>query len=190
MNPTRTRPEARRLRLPIGGPPGRGFLRQLPFRIVVLLVTSLVACATPTVAPGSYREELQDALAAPHHHPALEAELLYAAKGKTGKRPAQPSQRPKAGGETGETEATKRGRQAHKDWDPGDGFEKEVRLPSGKRADAVNPETQEVKELKPDNPRAIKRGERQVEEYRRELEETEGGSWKGTVETYKSGEKP
>jgi len=77
------------------------------------------------------------------------------------------------------------GGKRHKDWEPGEGFKKEVRPPSGKRADAVNPDKQEVKELKPDNPRAVKQGKRQVEEYRRELEETEGGSWTGKVETYK-----
>jgi hypothetical protein len=89
----------------------------------------------------------------------------------------------------GESEATKRGRQAHADWQPGEGYEKEVRLPSGKRADAVNFEKKDVKELKPDNPRAIKRGEQQVEKYRSELEEKEGGQWTGGVETYEAGEK-
>lgn len=89
----------------------------------------------------------------------------------------------------GETEATKRGRQAHTDWQPGEGYEKEVRLPSGRRADAVNAEKQDVKELKPNNPRAIKRGEKQVETYRRELEERRGGQWTGQVETYETGEK-
>ncbi|HYO55539.1 hypothetical protein [Archangium sp.] len=110
------------------------------------------------------------------------AEPLYAANRKVGKTGSVSLPQPKSGGET---EATKRGRQAHKDWKPGEGFKKEVRLPSGKRADAVNPDKREVKELKPDTPRAVKQGERQVEEYRRELEETEGGSWTGKVETYK-----
>jgi hypothetical protein len=84
----------------------------------------------------------------------------------------------------GETAATKAGRQEHKAWNPGKGFQKEVQLPSGKRADAVNWETREVKELKPDNPAAIRRGQRQVERYRKELEEMTGEPWTGTVETY------
>jgi hypothetical protein len=50
--------------------------------------------------------------------------------------------------------------------------------------DAVNRETRDVKELKPDNPRAVRRGERQVEGYRKELEETTGKPWTGKVETY------
>lgn len=72
----------------------------------------------------------------------------------------------------------------HKDWDYGPGFEKEVTLPSGKRADAVNFETREVRELKPNNPDAIRRGEQQVEGYRKELEQWKGGCWTCRVETY------
>ena len=86
---------------------------------------------------------------------------------------------------SGETAATKAGRQAHKDWHPGEGFEKEVTLPSGKRADAVNFQTKCVKELKPGNSRAVKRGQKQVERYRQELEKEYGGTWTGVVETYK-----
>jgi RHS repeat-associated protein len=85
----------------------------------------------------------------------------------------------------GETSATKAGRQAHKDWQPGEGFDKEVTLPSGKRADAVNFETKQVEELKPENPRAVKRGEKQVEQSRQELGKEHGGDWTGAVETYK-----
>jgi hypothetical protein len=84
----------------------------------------------------------------------------------------------------GETAATKAGREAHKSYEPGPGFQKEVELPSGKRADAVNFETKTVKELKPNNQRAIKRGEKQVEGYKNELQNTSGGKWTGKVETY------
>jgi hypothetical protein len=84
----------------------------------------------------------------------------------------------------GETAATARGRQVHKDYDYGPGFEKEFRLPSGKRADAVNRELGEVIELKPNNVAAVRRGERQVEGYRQELEELFGRPFNGTVTTY------
>lgn len=85
----------------------------------------------------------------------------------------------------GENAATKAGRAAHKNWDPGKGFEKEVRLPSGKRADAVNFEERHVKELKPDNPRAMTKGEKQVEAYRQELQKEYGGNWRSSVEGYR-----
>src|SRR5688572_33369294 len=53
---------------------------------------------------------------------------------------------------SGETAATARGRQAHKDYNPGPSYKKEVTLPSGKRADAVDWEKCDVRELKPNNP--------------------------------------
>jgi RHS repeat-associated protein len=84
----------------------------------------------------------------------------------------------------GETAATKAGREAHKAWEAGKGFKKEVRLPSGKQADAVNFAEKEVKELKPNNARAIQRGEKQVEGYREELQNVYGGEWTKKVETY------
>jgi RHS repeat-associated protein len=85
----------------------------------------------------------------------------------------------------GETIFTKYGRSAHKLWDAGEGFAKEVTLKSGKRADAVNVGKRIVKELKPDNANAIRRGMAQVEAYAKELSETTGEIWKGIVETYK-----
>ncbi|MFC0583826.1 RHS repeat-associated core domain-containing protein, partial [Ralstonia solanacearum] len=81
-------------------------------------------------------------------------------------------------------EAAARGRQAHKAYDYGPGFEKEFTLPSGKRADAVNQATREVVELKPNNPSAVRRGERQVDGYRRELEKITGECWSCRVITY------
>ncbi len=43
-----------------------------------------------------------------------------------------------------------------------------------------------VKELKSDNPRAIKRGNRQVKEYRKILQRKFDGKWRAFVETYAS----
>jgi RHS repeat-associated protein len=91
---------------------------------------------------------------------------------------------------SGETPATSLGRQKHKEWKPGSGYKKEVRLDNGKQADAVNFEKRHVKELKPDNPRAVQRGERQVKGYVEQLEKqypTQPGQkpWTGCVETYK-----
>ncbi|MER9683903.1 hypothetical protein NKJ23_32335, partial [Mesorhizobium sp. M0184] len=85
----------------------------------------------------------------------------------------------------GETLATAAGRKAHTDWDPGPGFEREVTLPGGKRADAINEAAKIVKELKPDNPRAIKRGEAALKAYIKAAEVRFGGVWTGILETYK-----
>jgi hypothetical protein len=56
--------------------------------------------------------------------------------------------------------------------------------PSGKRVDGVNFQTREVVELKPNNPNAIRRGAKQVENYRKELQDWKGGSWTSRIETY------
>ena len=92
----------------------------------------------------------------------------------------------KKGGENGFTRA---GREAHKNYNPGPGYKKEQTLrPTKKRADAVNYGEGIVRELKPNNPRAIKKGERQVKEYVDILNRTnplaEGQSWQGVVDTY------
>jgi RHS repeat-associated protein len=86
---------------------------------------------------------------------------------------------------SGETSAAAGGRAAHKAWDAGQGFQKEQRLPSGKRCDAYNPETCVIKELKPDNERAKRRGAKQLEDYKKELEEQTGKAHKTTLETYR-----
>ena len=76
----------------------------------------------------------------------------------------------KSSSKGGESADTKLGRQMHKDYNPGDGYIKEFTLPSGKRADAVSFEKGDVRELKPNNSKAIKRGEKQAQSYINELQ--------------------
>ncbi len=80
--------------------------------------------------------------------------------------------------------ALRKGQQAHKDRQYPAGYEKEVRLPSGKRMDAYNKETKHVIELKPNNTRAKKQGEKQVQGYCNECDKVNGKGHTGTVETY------
>ena len=84
----------------------------------------------------------------------------------------------------GETDATRAGRAAHKNYNPGPSYQKEVTLPSGRRADAVDIGNRIVRELKPNNPNAVRQGRRQVEQYRRELQSEYGDDWTGVVDTY------
>jgi hypothetical protein len=72
----------------------------------------------------------------------------------------------------------------HRTWDYGVGFDREYRLPSGKRADGVNFEKREVVELKPNNDAAIHRGEKQAAGYAEELEAMTGEQWTWRVVTY------
>ena len=91
----------------------------------------------------------------------------------------------------GENSRTAYGRRAHSNYGTalGSDHDTKVTLPSGKKPDAVNWGTREVRELKPDNARAVRRGERQVEEYRRELEQMTGDLWKSYVDTYRAPKK-
>jgi hypothetical protein len=58
-------------------------------------------------------------------------------------------------------------------------------LENGQRADAVNLETREVVELKPNNPRAIREGTRQAQRYAEQLnQESPGTPFTYRVETY------
>ena len=85
---------------------------------------------------------------------------------------------------SGENEAAKAGREAHNSYDPGPGYQKEVKLPGG-RADAVNVTQGKVRELKPNNAPAIKKGKRQVERYIKALQKKyPKKKWSGAVDTY------
>ncbi len=66
----------------------------------------------------------------------------------------------------GETKATAIGRRAHKEEPLPPGFEREVQIPGTKRRmDGYNAETKEIIEIKPNNKRKIREGEKQVKEY-------------------------
>ena len=57
-------------------------------------------------------------------------------------------------------------------------------LPSGRKPDAVDLTNRIVRELKPNNPRAIARGKTQVQRHLQELQQTHGGNWTWFVDTY------
>jgi len=89
---------------------------------------------------------------------------------------------------SGESSTAEEGRRAHKNSVTalGDGYDDKVVLDSGRKPDAVNHEKREVRELKPDNERTIKKGEKQVVQYRQELEKMTGEKWTSKVDTYQS----
>lgn len=81
-------------------------------------------------------------------------------------------------------EAAAKGQKAHKDYQPGNGFKKEVPLPSGRRMDGYNPATKTVKELKPNTPTGVKQGHKQLQQYCQECDQVHGVGHKGVLETY------
>ena len=88
------------------------------------------------------------------------------------------------GASGGEPPQLARGKRAHKEEPVLPGERAEVPTPSGKRMDRYNEETGHIREIKPDNPRAIRQGEKQVEGYRREMEEAAGRPHTGEVTPY------
>ncbi len=93
-------------------------------------------------------------------------------------------------GSGGETAATRAGRSAHKSYENtlggGDYQFNRALLDTGLRPDAVSFSQRIVRELKPDNPKAIARGWRQVKRYRDILEERTGMTWTAHVDTYRA----
>ncbi len=109
--------------------------------------------------------------------------------GKTAKATQEESKALTTKKSGGESPAAADGRRAHDNYKTALGEAYETRrttLPSGKRPDAINWDTREVRELKPDNASAVKRGEKQVEGYRQELERTTGEKWTAVVDTYQT----
>ena len=88
----------------------------------------------------------------------------------------------------GSTAANRLGQQMHKAYKAGDVLDgvriKEFRLPSRKRIDFIDLENKIIYELKPNNPRAIKQGYKQLEMYKQEVESIYGKGFKTVLDTY------
>jgi RHS repeat-associated protein len=61
---------------------------------------------------------------------------------------------------------------------------KEFRLPSGKRIDFIDLANKTIYEYKPNNPRAIAEGTKQLQGYLQEVESLYGKGWKTVLDTY------
>jgi RHS repeat-associated protein len=84
----------------------------------------------------------------------------------------------------GENENTARGREAHKWWQPPEGYSTTFRFENGLRPDAINIATKHIIELKPNNPEAIAKGLQQLQKYIKAAQDEFGGIWTGSVQTY------
>ena len=94
-----------------------------------------------------------------------------------------------AGG-AGDSAAAARGRQAHLNYRNtlGEGYDFEQTIKPGKggyRADAIDYEKRIVRELKPDTPKTVSAGRRQVNRYKAYLEQKTGQPWTAYVDLYK-----
>jgi hypothetical protein len=94
-------------------------------------------------------------------------------------KPPSPKQAPAAETETsapkiGEPTHLARGKRAHAAEPIHPGEIREARTPLGKRMDRYDPVKAHIREIKPDNPRAIRQGEKQVKGYQDEMEKVTG----------------
>jgi RHS repeat-associated protein len=88
-------------------------------------------------------------------------------------------------GSSGDTAATRRGKGAHKAYHYPPGAEREVTIKGAGRADAVDFQRRIVYELKPNNARAYREGQRQVQRYVDALnKQFRGKRFQGVVLTY------
>ena len=86
----------------------------------------------------------------------------------------------------GHTADAARGIEAHRNYRNalGGRYDFEFTLPSGRRVDAIDIQSRIVRELKPNNPRTIQDGSRQLERYRQELQREFGGTWTSFMDIY------
>jgi hypothetical protein len=88
---------------------------------------------------------------------------------------------------SGENADAARGRATHINYRTalGDQYDYEVRLPSGRRPDAINWQERIVRELKSDAPSSMAGGRSQLADYVAELEEMTGQAWTGILDVYR-----
>ena len=84
----------------------------------------------------------------------------------------------------GEPPQLARGKRAHREEPIRPGEVPEVRTPSGKRMDRYDPEKGHIREIKPDSPREVRRGEKQVGQYKQEMEQATRRPHTTEVTTY------
>jgi RHS repeat-associated protein len=88
----------------------------------------------------------------------------------------------------GSTVSNRLGQQMHKAYKADEVLDgvrmKEFSLPSGKRIDFIDLEKKIIYELKPNNPRAIKLGNTQLDMYKKEVESIYGSGFKVVLDTY------
>ncbi len=84
----------------------------------------------------------------------------------------------------GDNEGNARGREAHKWWQPPEGYKTGFQFDNGLKPDAINFDTQDILELKANSPTEIARGHVQLQNYINAAQDQFGGTWTGSVVTY------
>lgn len=83
-------------------------------------------------------------------------------------------------------DAIKYGQEQHKLYNPGEEYVLNKQIPgTNLRPDALNPQGKTIRELKPDNLRAIQRGQTQLGKYIDAANKAYGEGFRGIIDTYK-----
>lgn len=80
--------------------------------------------------------------------------------------------------------AAQKGQIMHEEMDYGPGVLKEQKIAKGCRVDGIDFDKHIIYELKPNNPRAIVRGMKQLDRYTLAAKQEFGGEWKGVLKLY------
>jgi RHS repeat-associated protein len=107
--------------------------------------------------------------------------------GQFGKKPGRKSKKKKKGQANQELlDSASRGRQAHRNYKNAlpSNYDFEVTLENGSRVDAIDWNTNTVRELKPDTKSGISKGVKQLDGYVKQLESQTGEKWTGILDTY------
>lgn len=89
------------------------------------------------------------------------------------------------GGEKrGKPSQLKKGKEAHKNEEVRPGEKAEVRTPSGRRMDRYNDTDGHIREIKPDNARGRKAGQKQLRDYKQEMDKATGKTHTTELTTY------
>ena len=86
---------------------------------------------------------------------------------------------------TGEPRQLAEGKEAHRNEEVRPGEKPEVRTPSGKRMDRYNEGKAHIREIKPDNARGEKAGQKQLQNYKNEMDKAKRRSHTTELTKYK-----
>jgi RHS repeat-associated protein len=84
----------------------------------------------------------------------------------------------------GEPPQLKAGKEAHKNEEVRPGEKAEVRTPSGRRMDRYNADKAHIREIKPNNARGTKAGQKQLQDYKKEMDKEKKKSHTTELTTY------
>lgn len=118
--------------------------------------------------------------------PPADGTLHLATLNQTQETEHAPEPAPASGGakKGGEPPQLKAGKEAHNNEEVRPGEKAEVRTPAGKRMDRYNADKAHIREIKPNNARGRKAGQKQLKGYKKEMDKETGKKHTTELTTY------